>query len=282
MHTQRPPFHTNFISLISLIISLKTLNNKGELSMDNRFLRNKDLIPQKLLDKISIIGLGGIGSFLVQGLAMMGWKEVHGYDSDIVEDHNLSTTCYPLNSNRIYKVVAGESLFNSYSDERQKFISYKQYGKMDKPTSKMVVCTDNMESRKMVYNDWKSLNEGFFIDLRMGATSIELVTVTPNNDNYMDTWVPTHTIPEAPCSQKHTVFATMHIVSLGLSQLYNLIANLAYYDYIWTSLSPNIVEFGTLITPNMNKEVSYDTGTRSINQLEGNAIRSNISYNRST
>ena len=33
-----------------------------EVIMDSRFLRNKDLIPQGKLDKIGIVGLGGIGS----------------------------------------------------------------------------------------------------------------------------------------------------------------------------------------------------------------------------
>jgi len=254
--------------------------------MDSRFLRNKDLIPQECLDVISIIGLGGIGSFLVQGLAMMGWKDVHGYDSDDVENHNFSTTCYPLNTeNIVMKRVAAHSLFDSYSDDTQEFHPHEHFiggAQFSELTTKVIVCTDDMESRRMVYNNWKMF-EGreFLIDLRMGATSVEIVTVTKDNDNYMDTWVPTHTVPPAPCSQKHTVFATMHIVSLGLSQMYNLVANLAHYDYIWTSLSPNIVEFGTLITPNLNKEVSHDTGTQSINGLESNAFRSDISYNRS-
>ena len=111
--------------------------------------------------------------------------------------------------------------------------------------------------------------------MRMGATSVECVSITPGNDNYLDTWVPTHTIPPAPCSMKHTVFATNHIVSLGLSQIYNIVANLAYYDYIWTSLNPNMVEFGTLITPKV-KEVSIDTSTESVNRLDSNARRSDI------
>ena len=60
-----------------------------------RFHRNKDLIPLESLSNISVIGLGGIGSFLIQGVAMMGWQKVIGYDSDVIEEHNLSSTCYP-------------------------------------------------------------------------------------------------------------------------------------------------------------------------------------------
>ena len=246
-----------------------------------RFLRNKDLIPLESLSTISVIGLGGIGSFLVQGLAMMGWHKVIGYDGDIIEDHNLSTTCYPLDETGNAKKDSAQGLFQRYNEDWQEFVPKDNFEINDKPTPKMVVCTDDMESRRMVYNKWlRQDNPHFFIDMRMGATSVELVTVTPYNDKYLDTWVPTHTIPPAPCSMKHTVFATNHIVSLGLAQIYNVVANLAYYDYIWTSLNPNMVEFGTLITPKI-QEVSVDTSKKSVNRLDSNAGRSDIPNYRS-
>ena len=246
-----------------------------------RFLRNKDLIPLESLSTISVIGLGGIGSFLIQGLAMMGWHKVIGYDSDVIEDHNLSTTCYPLDETGNAKKDSAQGLFQRYSEDWQEFVPKDNFTPDDKVTPKMVVCTDDMESRRMVYNKWsQQANPHFFIDMRMGATSVELVTVTFGNDNYLETWVPTHTIPPAPCSMKHTVFATNHIVSLGLAQIYNIVANLAYYDYIWTSLNPNMVEFGTLITPKI-QEVSVDTSKKSVNRLDSNAGRSDIPNYRS-
>ena len=245
-------------------------------------MRNKDLIPLESLSTISVVGLGGIGSFLIQGLAMMGWHKVIGYDSDVIEDHNLSTTCYPLDETGNAKKDSAQGLFQRYSEDWQEFVPKDNFTPDDKVTPKMVVCTDDMESRRMVYNKWsQQANPHFFIDMRMGATSVELVTVTFGNDNYLETWVPTHTIPPAPCSMKHTVFATNHIVSLGLAQIYNIVANLAYYDYIWTSLNPNMVEFGTLITPKI-QEVSVDTSKKSVNRLDSNAGRSDISNYRST
>ena len=48
-----------------------------------RFLRNKDLISQESLEgKVTIIGAGGIGSALIQLLAIMGWKDVAIWDAD--------------------------------------------------------------------------------------------------------------------------------------------------------------------------------------------------------
>ena len=250
--------------------------------LETRFLRNKDLIPIKSLNTIGVVGLGGIGSFMIQGLAMMGWKAVVGYDSDSVSSHNLSSTCYPIKEVGLAKRESAERLFKRYSEDWQKFVPMENFGMNHTPENMMIVCTDDMESRRMVYEKWVELpNPRFFIDLRMGATSVELSTVTPSNDYYLKDWIPTSAVEPAPCSMKHTVFATNHIVSLGLAQVHNLVAGLVYYDYIWSSLNPNMVEFGTLITPNI-KEVSIDTSTQSVNRLDSDASRIDISNPRST
>ena len=47
-----------------------------------RYLRNKDLINQSLLDEVTIIGAGGIASALVTILAQMGFKKFHVWDDD--------------------------------------------------------------------------------------------------------------------------------------------------------------------------------------------------------
>ena len=42
----------------------------------NRFLRNKDLIDQAKLNSATVIGAGGIGSALIQGASIMGFKKL--------------------------------------------------------------------------------------------------------------------------------------------------------------------------------------------------------------
>ena len=83
---------------------------------------------------------------------------------------------------------------------------------------------------------------------------------------------------------KHTVFTTQHIASLGIAQVYNLIGNLAYYDYIWASLTPIQHEFGNLIVPKVEGDVnatSTNNREENIDELEGNALRSDVSIHRS-
>ena len=81
----------------------------------NRFLRNKDLIPQSKLDHIGLVGLGGIGSQLVPLLSIMGWKKMTGWDHDVLEEHNLSTTMFPQGALGKSKAEVAENIANLYS-----------------------------------------------------------------------------------------------------------------------------------------------------------------------
>ena len=53
------------------------------------------MIDQNKLDELTIIGVGGVGSSLVINAAIMGFKKIHVWDFDDLEEHNLSTTMYP-------------------------------------------------------------------------------------------------------------------------------------------------------------------------------------------
>ena len=251
---------------------------------ETRFLRNKDLIPLNNLTGIDVIGLGGIGSFVVQGLAIMGWQKICGFDSDDVKCHNLSSTAYTFDDIGLPKGQACTRLHERHSEDWQQFYPDGHFNSDKYSGNRVIICTDNMASRKFAYECWKKQKgRDFFIDLRMGATSIEMVTVTPDVDNYMDEWIPDGSVKEEPCSMKHTVFATQHIASLGVAQVYNLIGNLAYYDYIWASLTPIQYEFGNLIVPKVEGDVnatSTNKSEESINGLEGNAVGSDIPLHR--
>ena len=231
---------------------------KGWFKMSTRFLRNKDLIDQDNLTDVCIIGAGGIGSFLLQGLTIMGWNDIIVWDSDDVAEHNLSSTAYPANMVGRPKIDAAGVLHSLYAGPEQTLTCYqRKWLPFESAHPRTIVCTDDMESRRNVFNKWSELdNKDFFIDGRMGATTVELATETNrvSKHTYMDEWIPTDSVPEAPCSMKHTVFGAQHIAAQIVAQVYNIVGNLAYYDYIHTSLSPTLVTFGNLIIPKTDTE----------------------------
>ena len=220
-----------------------------EVTMDTRFLRNKDLIPQGKLDKIGIVGLGGIGSQLVPLLSIMGFKNIIGWDYDTLEEHNLSTTLYPQNALGSSKAEIASNTSKMYTHNPSGMKFYNEPYTDDSPTfPKMIVCTDNMESRLAAYNTWLAQsNRKLFLDLRMGAMAMEIVTATKENDNYLDTWVPTHKVESEPCTMKHTIFTASIVGGLGVDQVFNVVANRPYYQYIWVGLMPLQIRTDNLI-----------------------------------
>ena len=209
--------------------------------MENtRFLRNKDLIPQRKLDHIGIVGLGGIGSQLVPLLSIMGFKKLTGWDDDSLEEHNLSTTMYPQGAVGKQKVHIARNIFNMYKSGNEEMIIHDDLYNEDSPTlPKMIVCLDNMEDRMTAYLKWlEQDNRELFLDLRMGAMSMEIITVTKKVDKYLDSWLPTHEITQAPCTMKHTIFTASIVGGLGVDQVFNVVARNPYYAYIWLGLMP--------------------------------------------
>ena len=206
----------------------------------NRFLRNKDLIPQAKLNHIGILGLGGIGSQLVPLLSIMGFKKITGWDHDILEEHNLSTTMYPQGALGKPKAEVAENVSKMYAINPDEVKFYDEYYDEKSSTMpKMVTCLDNMVSRLVAYNLWlEQSNRKFFIDLRMGAMAMEIIVATKENDNYLDTWLPSHQISQEPCTMKHTIFTASIVGGFGVDQIFNVIAERPYYAYIWIGLMP--------------------------------------------
>jgi len=238
---------------------------------ENRFLRNKDLIDQRLLSEVTVIGLGGIGSTVVTLLSIMGWNKIIGWDADTLEDHNLSSTTYPTSYSGNPKSFVASHMVNDYSGGETEFVNNEDKWSADKGLGlKVITCLDNMDTRLEAYEVWRDYNiqnelmvnnavdrKAFFIDLRMSALSLEMVTITHrtggfgelNDQIYEKHWVPDSQIEPAPCTMKHTIFASSIIGGLGVNQAFNCVANKPYYSYIWAGLLPLNLEKDNLVKP---------------------------------
>ena len=202
-----------------------------------RFLRNRALIKLSKLGKITVIGAGGIGSSLIQSAAIMGFKRLDIWDYDVLESHNLSTTMYPQEYlNRPKAETAGKIAY-SYGAES---IGYNEPWTPNRRLNKVVfMCPDNMETRLQVYETWhKDPNRELLVDMRMGALTMEIITVTPIVDHFLESYLPSNQIPDEECTAKHTIFCASVSSGFGLAQAFNALMERPYYAYIWASLSP--------------------------------------------
>ena len=219
--------------------------------LENRFLRNKENINQKLLDSITVIGLGGIGSTVVTLLSIMGFDKIIGWDDDTIEEHNLSSTTYPHGMLGAPKVEAAAHQAKHYSGDQTYFECKNERWNADMGiTSRVITCLDSMDTRMEVYECWRDLKGGgFLIDLRMDALSFEMVTTTRRYDEFDKYWVTDAEIEPAPCTMKHTIFSSSIVGGLGVNQVFNCLANKPYYGYIWGGLLPLNLQKENLIKP---------------------------------
>ena len=204
-----------------------------------RYLRNKDLINQSLLNEVTIIGAGGIASALVTILAQMGFKKFHIWDDDKLEEHNLSTTAYPEEFLGLNKAECAMNMIYKFNKDAE-ITTYITRWEPGYDLSNIVLLTpDNMETRLDVHMDWKrNDNRRALIDMRMGALTMEVISVDKDNDNFGKTWQPSNKISDEACTAKHTIFTANIVAGLGASQLFNVLHNRSYWQYIRQSLAP--------------------------------------------
>jgi len=127
--------------------------------------------------KITIIGVGGIGSWAALALAKMGIKNIVLMDYDVVKAHNVGCTTYRKEDIGKLKVQAmKESLMGIVSnlDARPvKFIpTFSLHGLV-------ISCVDSMATRKEIFEVATRAN--FLIDCRIGGELIRLFTCNPRS-----------------------------------------------------------------------------------------------------
>ena len=87
---------------------------------------------------------------------------------------------------------------------------------------------------------------------------MEVISVDKDNDNFAKTWQPSNKISDEACTAKHTIFTANIVAGLGASQLFNVLHNRSYWQYIRQSLAP--LSFGREFPVNKITEVK-DYGT---------------------
>ena len=103
---------------------------------------------------VTLAGLGGIGSYIGFLLSRLQVRSLNLYDPDTVEAVNMSGQMYPISSIGSAKTSALIDIIRNYSN----FYNYRTHTKRyeaDDPAGPIMICGfDNMEARKVFFNNW--------------------------------------------------------------------------------------------------------------------------------
>jgi hypothetical protein len=87
----------------------------------------------------------------------------------------------------------------------------------------------------------------------MGALAMEIITVTKENDNFLESWIPQGDETVEPCTAKHTIFTATMAASFGMNQIL-MLDKKPYYQYIWVGLLPLSIKKEMMVFPHKQGE----------------------------
>jgi len=176
---------------------------------------------------IHIIGVGATGSRVFMSLAELGLTNLHAYDFDKVESHNLANQAY------LFKHVGSRKVDALYSLVSQKFGSVPaemsfNHVKVDDKTDLdgiVFILTDTMESRRQIAE--AVVNSPCFriFETRMASTHGNVYHFNPQNKSEYRAWKDTLISDDqgevSPCGTPISVGPTASII-----------ANLAVWEFM--------------------------------------------------
>ena len=206
-------------------------------------------------EPINVIGCGAIGSHVCETLARMGFPEVHIYDFDTVDEHNITNQKFITVDIGHSKVDACERYMQAINPDMKVI---KHADGLQPPyvvNGIVILAVDDIELRQKIvaankYNNYCKM----FLDFRMRLTDAQHYFAMHDNakdmlklEKSMDF---THdeakeATPESACGvQLSVVYTVQTIVALGIANLVNSIITKKYNTFVMMDMSTmNITTF---------------------------------------
>ena len=174
------------------------------------------------MPKVTIIGCGGIGSYVAYYLAQMGVTNLTIWDRDIVAEHNISNQNFTLDQIGTFKVDAiKNSIIAKIGEDDAKDIIVKRsfFNSESKIEPGIIIlATDNIDSRKLIYDVAKeSDGVSYLIDGRLGGELIRILSIDMESDSqkslYEDSLFASGEAEELPCTAKAIIYVAARIAS---------------------------------------------------------------------
>jgi len=162
------------------------------------FLRQRDIFVPDERTKVSIIGAGGVGSWVALGLSKTGFEKIEVWDADIIEDHNIP--------NQIF-LVSGLNKTEELAKTVPSVTAISKYWEGETINSDIIVIgVDNMDTRKKIVETQRA---SLIVDGRIGGELIRVLSVSPidfgSKQYYLDSWYPSSEAMELPCTARAIV-----------------------------------------------------------------------------
>lgn len=162
------------------------------------YTKQMELIkPTDITERINIIGCGALGSWIVFILLKMGFSNLHVYDFDTIEEHNIPNQLFKEGQIGELKVKALDTIYMEFFNEESEKERVTTYAKkLDSDNCQLggvtLCCVDTMSGRKELFESmFKYGNSRLWIEGRIGLYGAYIYTLTEKEkiqiDNYEET-----------------------------------------------------------------------------------------------
>lgn len=208
--------------------------------------------PYKYKDKrINIIGCGAGGSWLAFFLLKMGFENIHVFDFDEIEEHNLPNQLFPeshIGKLKVDSLMEVYKTFNEGDEERLKVHNRKITKENAHTLTGIVIsCVDTMKDRKMLYEMcYKYGQAELWIEARLSIYGAYIYTLAKNGVDYTSEYEKTFYDDEeaevSACGVSQTALpAAVNQVSIEIMQLIAYLKGEAFHNKIQYAIPAMVV-----------------------------------------
>src|SRR3990167_5714320 len=225
-----------------------------------RYSRQSDLVDTKIFcTPLNVIGCGAVGSFVVLSLAKMGFADITVWDSDLIDEENISNQFYPLKMVGINKAEALGELIGKFEDIKITCIPKNWKGEQLKGL--VLSCVDGMKVRSQLFNHVTRCKKVVgFIDARMGGYQAEIYTINPHlkedkgiyrKNLYTDDMATT-----IPCTQKAVIFNVLTLCGILVNMVRIYLSGQEYSRVLWLDLANNDIHKPNFMDKKIEREAA--------------------------
>ncbi len=150
--------------------------------MDDLLYNRQEKLDLNIPEKVCVIGVGGIGSWIAIFSALSGVKRIKLFDDDILEIHNLNRLPYKQEDVGVDKTIVAEKFLQGIRPN----LFVEKYSRLEEESLLLLDgtvfdCTDSFKTQEMIYKHCKDKGLPYF---RTGYDG-KHITVTTSLD---DVW----------------------------------------------------------------------------------------------
>jgi len=186
------------------------------------------------LTTITLVGVGGIGSWVALNLARIGHSLVI-YDGDRVDETNvLGGQLYKRSNIGQAKVTAIFNICKEFGAESPIIPMVQEFEKDSDIFPITITGLDNMEARKTVFRSWVSKfgdnSDALLIDGRLLMENMEVISIQGGKKEQIEKYKQEYLfndseVADLECTTKQSTFSAMGIACLITATLCNFLTN---------------------------------------------------------